>query len=131
MGNLGPQFDFTTPNVHSQHTTARVHHLDDHRFYVANLITDVNHRGEGHGSKFVSDLSAAADRQGHTLATHPGNADLVPFYQRHGFKESNREQPLNGQPYMERPPTVYPKSSEHYARQQGFKNQADMRGEDW
>jgi predicted GNAT family N-acyltransferase len=53
--------------------------------YVYNVATNVNMRGQGHGTELMNQITADADRMGKSLTLH-ARTELHPWYQRLGFE---------------------------------------------
>jgi predicted GNAT family N-acyltransferase len=55
-----------------------------------NFVTNVEHRGEGHGTRLMHDVVAYADRTGQDIYAH-ARPELHDFYGRFGFETTGRE----------------------------------------
>ena len=53
--------------------------------YVYNVLTNVDRRGEGHGTELMRQITADADRLRMPLTLH-ARTELHPWYQRLGFE---------------------------------------------
>ena len=81
----------------SRYSTARV----TPGGYVHNMTTHHEHRGAGHGSALLGEITADADRLGKPLSLSAREA-LHPWYGRHGFEPTGDE--AFGQPVLARKP---------------------------
>lgn len=91
--------EFQTGLRHNQWASAQVSPSG----YISNMVTHYDHRGEGHGTDLLQEITNNADAAGQELLLN-ARADLHPWYGRHGFTVDPEGFALGGLPQLRRPP---------------------------
>lgn len=74
---------------HTPYATARVSESEEGG-YVSNVMTNVDYRGQGHGTALMGEITSHADEIGKPLLLH-ARPDLHPWYGKLGFEVAHED----------------------------------------